>query len=68
MKKFNPKKPKVKMSAVTDSKGCYNFTDLPDGKYNIKVKECEGGGKKIVAIEDEAKVHNDVNFECKKKR
>lgn len=56
------------MSAVTDSKGCYNFTDLPDGKYNIKVKECEGGGKKIVAIEDEAKVHNDVNFECKKKR
>ncbi|MGR3310330.1 MAG: carboxypeptidase regulatory-like domain-containing protein [Candidatus Brocadiales bacterium] len=71
LKRRGPKNPRIRKTVVTDIDGGYNFTGLEDGTYKIKVKSyrrCKGGRKKSVVIRDGVKVHNDVDFECKKKK
>lgn len=63
LKKRGPFGWKKIKTAVTERDGCYRFTDLKDGRYRVRVRDCEGGGGKIVVINSGAKV-GDVNFEC----
>ncbi|MBI2560019.1 MAG: hypothetical protein HYW14_02670 [Planctomycetes bacterium] len=63
LKRTSPKKPKVNRTAITDSSGCYNFTDLGDGTYKVEVKKCKVGGEKFKSINNGAK-ENDVDFVC----
>jgi hypothetical protein len=65
LKRRSPRRPRVKELAVTDSNGCYSFTDLEEGTYKIKVKRCRGGGKKFIEVTDGGKVE-DVSFQCRR--
>ncbi|HHT9126532.1 MAG TPA: carboxypeptidase-like regulatory domain-containing protein [Candidatus Brocadiia bacterium] len=48
----------------TDSAGCYQFTNLVDGTYEVKLKKSECGQvRERIDITDGAKV-NDVNLKC----
>lgn len=57
-------RPRITKTVLTDSNGCYSFSNLEEaGKYKIRVKKCKEGGKRIVVVADGGKV-NDVNFQC----
>ncbi|HLG29165.1 MAG TPA: M12 family metallo-peptidase [Candidatus Brocadiales bacterium] len=49
----------------TGDNGCYLFSDLVDGKYKVKVRDCSplSSSRQIVEIIGGAKL-NDVNFQC----
>ncbi len=64
LKRTSPRKPRIKKTTLTDSNGCYLFTDLEDGTYRISVKRLRCGGRQIVEISGGSKV-NDVNFRCR---
>lgn len=58
--------PRAKWKTQTDNNGCYNFTDLVDGKYKVKLKRRECGRvREKVTFESGNRVHNNVNLECK---
>ena len=56
----------VKWNTLTDTDGCYRFTDLEDGAYKVKLnrRQC-GRVRSNVDITGGAKV-NDVNLTCLK--
>ncbi|MBI4007532.1 MAG: carboxypeptidase regulatory-like domain-containing protein [Planctomycetes bacterium] len=64
LKRISPKKPYAAMNVVTGNDGCYRFTNLKNGTYEIKVNSCNGGGTKTVDVTAGGKV-NDVNFQCR---
>ncbi|MFO0795613.1 MAG: hypothetical protein U0586_16300 [Candidatus Brocadiaceae bacterium] len=47
----------------TDSDGCYQFLNMKNGTYEIKDKDCPGGGKRIVKIANGSK-RNNINLAC----
>lgn len=70
LKRIFPERPSVRTRVIADSNGCYQFADLEDGVYKIKVRrrrDCivgRGERRKIVIIAGGMKV-NDVDFECR---
>lgn len=51
------------MNVVTNTGGCYSFSNLDDGTYRITVKGCKGGAKKVVVISGGSKEEG-KNFQC----
>ncbi|MFQ5976198.1 MAG: carboxypeptidase-like regulatory domain-containing protein [Candidatus Hydrothermarchaeales archaeon] len=67
LKRKRPR-PRVKMMIVTDSNGCYQFTDLQDGIYKVKAtgRPCRGSaGRRKMDISGGEK-HNNVNLRCRR--
>lgn len=60
LKRLFPR-PKVEMEVATDDDGCYRFTDLEEGIYKIKVKDCKGSSG-IIVIADGRKAKKDLGW------
>lgn len=58
-------RPRISKRTVTNSNGCYHFTDLEDGTYKIKVRGCRNVPPHIVVIAGGHGKVNDVNFGCR---
>lgn len=64
LKPFNLYIEEIRRKAVTDSIGCYIFSDLEKGRYRVRVKGRCRPARQIVKIISGAK-KNDVDFQCR---
>lgn len=64
LKRAFPTRPGIRRKGQIDNKGCYRFTNLPDGKYHVEVFPCTGGGTETVKVTGGEKV-NGVDFKCR---